>query len=310
MPGKVARSARYLGPWLHMRGAVCCEREKRIVAARMGFSALGQYWWSKTQWPMKRLVFMGRVAGATASGLEALLPSKGDYDIFNKVVLGLLRKMLAGRARAQVTRLQGEAGEEEVVFRKTSSAEVWEEAKLVLIEREMLVRRLGQYRKWATEPANHAHVLAAIFGQSRCEDMPTVDDSGRFMPGANPWAKSVWEDLQQLESLEEGRYLLEQVGGSVLQVFRCEDVRQQFEAIDLRQLGGQARRCEVPPPGYQLTSRSRSRSRSRSERGGQESMSATTRGEEGQSACSASRPIGHWSHMPSRHTRSSSTCAG
>eukprot|EP00972_Heterocapsa_arctica_P080342 11840662-Heterocapsa_arctica.AAC.1 len=28
MPGKVARTARYLGPWLHMRGAFCCEREE------------------------------------------------------------------------------------------------------------------------------------------------------------------------------------------------------------------------------------------------------------------------------------------
>eukprot|EP00972_Heterocapsa_arctica_P095415 14071220-Heterocapsa_arctica.AAC.1 len=84
MPGKVARTARYLGPWLHMRGSFCSERDKRIIAARIGLSLLGQYWWSKTQWKMKRLVFMGRVIGAIISGLEALLPTNCDYHIFDK----------------------------------------------------------------------------------------------------------------------------------------------------------------------------------------------------------------------------------
>eukprot|EP00972_Heterocapsa_arctica_P100294 14790518-Heterocapsa_arctica.AAC.1 len=59
---------------------------------------------------MKRLVFMGRVIGAIISGLEALLPTTCDYHIFDKVIVGLLRKVLAKRAKADITRLQDEKG--------------------------------------------------------------------------------------------------------------------------------------------------------------------------------------------------------
>eukprot|EP00972_Heterocapsa_arctica_P033025 4859443-Heterocapsa_arctica.AAC.1 len=70
-----------------------------------------------------------------------------------------------------------------------SNSEVWTEAKLIPMKEELLVRRLGQYRKWAIVPSNHAHILAAVFGQSRRDAMPTVDEDGRLLPGANPWTK-------------------------------------------------------------------------------------------------------------------------
>jgi len=72
----------------------------------------------------------------------------------------------------------------------------------------------------ATDPDNHCQVITAYVGKLDFEANDTVDDRGQLLPGANPWASALWEDLEYLaEKTEDGAHLMALLDGRLTPLF-------------------------------------------------------------------------------------------
>ena len=45
--------------------------------------------------------------------------------------------------------------------------------------------------------------LAALLAHLKFETLPTVDNDGKLMENANPWARQCWDDIQSLDMFDE-----------------------------------------------------------------------------------------------------------
>ncbi len=106
---------------------------------------------------------------------------------------------------------------------------------------ELTIRRLKWAQSWARNPEAHVQVLAAFFGQLRCEK--------EKLP-AHPWLDQLKSDLSLLDQLDDGSHptVYQQ---NLLLLFLDHERRAEFAEIDLQALRAQLWCKAIPPPGFE-----------------------------------------------------------
>ena len=159
--GRSIPSLVHLGGIATPSGSNASEVHARINAGNMGWTRLGNFWFSKGPWRVKRLMFQANVAARVLSALESyvLLPSevkKLDSSLGKK-----LRAMLCGRAH--------QFDEDTGTHTSWTALQVWREWQMAPVALELLVRRLAWWQAMVFSPDNHRQFLGVFFGCFRFE---------------------------------------------------------------------------------------------------------------------------------------------
>ena len=108
-------------------------------------------------------------------------------------------------------------------------------------------------------PDDHRLVVATIFGRCRGEvdlDIPAgVSDEGKIMigEGATPWAAQFVEDMEKLNSFDEGMAVIEKLNGCHFKIFTDSAIALEF-SLDFTLLRAVEALTSIPPPGLELAS--------------------------------------------------------
>ena len=78
-PGRFAREARYLGPYLHWGFSTSLERDRRIAAALRAWHDFSPFWFKPVSMKFKMVVFRAVVLSTLISGLAAFPLTGTDY---------------------------------------------------------------------------------------------------------------------------------------------------------------------------------------------------------------------------------------
>ena len=117
--------------------------------------------------------------------------------------------------------------------------------------RELVVRRVRRVKqRVVANPRNNSQLIAGLFGQSNCDDEPTIEASGEFTASANPWAQPCLADFQACRAIDEGDILADLMDRRPLSVF--SEYSEEFLNIDIAKLRAQYFFVSVPPPGFVL----------------------------------------------------------
>ena len=100
LPGKVVTVARHLGSHLGVEASFAHELPRRRQATMTAFYSVDQLWYeSRVSWRLKRCFFIGRVVNTGLSGIEAVCPSKAQYQSLTSLVTCLARRVMQGQRR-------------------------------------------------------------------------------------------------------------------------------------------------------------------------------------------------------------------
>ena len=96
MPGKVKRSARYLGPHILFDNGLSVERERRAAATRQAYFRFGKFWarCRNPRWTF--VLFKSLVYGTAHSALVCFVLNQTDRQVLDSTVASLARKALHG----------------------------------------------------------------------------------------------------------------------------------------------------------------------------------------------------------------------
>lgn len=94
------------------------------------------------------------------------------------------------------------------------------------------------YQRWVLHPADHEQVVAGVLGRHELDVRAGIrrDEGGWPTAEANPWAQQMAADLVYLADLDEGRDLMNLLGGSMLSLFSDAEAREMFVQMDMSQL--------------------------------------------------------------------------
>ena len=190
LPGKLKEEILYLGGLKSGKGRTKPERMARIAAMHKAFYSVRNFWYSReASYEHKREVLKSRVENAGLSGIEPYLMSAGDYAEITKTLVKFGRSAMCGKATEK------EETDGKKKYKRMTNKEVLDYWGLQTIDATAQQRRLKWMQAWARDANDNRQLLAAIFGNLKFEDGPTVVD-GRVQSDANPWAKRVVEDLK------------------------------------------------------------------------------------------------------------------
>ena len=238
--GSVQITSRILGSMANSFFQLGPERAARIAATRLAFRRMGGFWYQKgVPWATRRLVFITRVQGTALSGLTAFPVGEADCNALDKVLLALARSAMRGKALKRT-----KAG-----VRSIPASEVWRYWRLAPTWVELRIRRLAWYKKMAAQPEQHVQEIIALTGKANFEEVGQLDAEGRPSEKASPWCRQMARDLQELEVLEAAEPLVKALEGRILPIFVDEEWKQDFLAIDLKEMRAQLWQSKVPPPG-------------------------------------------------------------
>ena len=139
------------------------------------------------------MVFKCLVLGALFSGLSAFCLGTTDYDAFDKFIQRCGRRLLCGRA---VTK-EGEH------FVNKGAIFVWRFLGMAPSRIEMRIQRLHLWQGVARRHEEHDLLLTIVFGKVDKAGGRVLDEEGRLLSGANPWAKQLLEDIQCLGEFDD-----------------------------------------------------------------------------------------------------------
>ena len=117
---------------------------------------------------------------------------------------------------------------------------------------ETKVRRLAWLQQMLGYRQANSQMLAALFGQCRFEQHPTVGADHRLTPTANSLARRAVSDIDALYTFSDGQEFAEELDGRIgLLLCPGDDYfREKFRALDVRQLKLAVVSSAVPPPGF------------------------------------------------------------
>ncbi len=211
-PGKVTRSARYLGPMIQPYGHNGVERQKRIQETKIAYHRMGAYWRSRSPFRMKRIIFQAIVGSTSLSGLDAFAWPEADSIAIDKVVLALARRASGKFAFEYAPLTIGQ-------FRSKSNLQIRRDWKLIPHAVELRIRRLQWYQQMALAPSNHTQVLASLFGVIPGEQKAVTEEGRIIKRLAHPWLKQLDSDLQELAQTETASSFFQEVDGRFLLLF-------------------------------------------------------------------------------------------
>ena len=137
----------------------------------------------------------------------------------------------------------GEAAQRTATGEVTGSlanAQVMSHWGLLCCEAEALLRRLGWYQKISWDPANNRQLLAALFGVVRMDadqpELASITTEYRVGPGALPWTKQFFADMEHLTITTAGLELQLIVGNAWALVFNEGEAAEAFARIDISEI--------------------------------------------------------------------------
>ena len=204
---------------------------------------MGSFWARHNVARAANSVFSSMVRNAALSGLECLVLSDAEYASLDSIVVKFARKALRGAAC-----LKTQSDDGSWKYSALPDKDVYKLTRLVPAKLELCVRRLQYWQSVARNPPLHRTVLATVFGRLSFDDADTVLPDGSLHPQANPWAKQLESDLQQLLELDSASELLAGIGNRPFLLFTS--YRPFFVQIDCGELRAQFFGVCIPPPGY------------------------------------------------------------
>ena len=127
-----------------------------------------------------------------------------DYQRFNGVLVSLGRRVLRGEACERTVLIDAEGEETITIYKARTNFEVLKMLKVAPTEIETKVRRLSWLQQMLGDRDGNSQMIAALFGQRRVEEQPTVGVDHRLTPSANSWARRVVDDISALSSFSDG----------------------------------------------------------------------------------------------------------
>ena len=185
-------------------------------AAQRGF------WFARSPWSHRRLIFMSRIGSAEITGLDAYAASPGELNGLDKKVCRYLRALSKGKAY--------EIAANQCHGSSWTNAQLLHKWRVLAARAEVAIRRV----KWwqAMTEHNHAHLqtMAAIWGQLP-DKAPTLTSGGFLEPKAYAFAVAFSEGLHLFAGLsgtEDFLELWEVKHFSVVSIFDDENKRDAF----------------------------------------------------------------------------------
>ena len=232
LPGKVVTVARYLGI---LRSRAPLAAASHDDGSPLGRSAVVP---EQSVVELTRCFFIGRVVNTALSGIEALCPSKAQYQI----------AYVAGD-------LSGQKGDGWMVQRREgenmgASAQCPTRRYCVSGNWHLAMWKPGcedssGHRLWC-RTLRTTQLITAMFGKLPSEPSPTLGPGGEISPEANPWAVRLMADLEELEPYA-ARGVIQRMGRDVRALFLDREVAEDFVAMDLTILRLRSLAVEVPP---------------------------------------------------------------
>ena len=166
---------------------------------------------------IKMMCHIAKVQSAWLSGMESYCMKDIDYRVVDVAMTRHLRAMLRGQAAGR------------------SNAWVWKHWMLCPAKLELRVRI-----KWIKEmvkyPEEHGYIMSVLFGHPEFEKgqgiQPTIKEDGSLDEHANPFAKMLMEDLQELRRMASAEQFDEAWDGTFKQLLESEVVAGMLDRID------------------------------------------------------------------------------
>ena len=142
---------------------------------------------------LKRIVFTLKVYSVAVAGLECTLFSESDFAALDSCLSKFGRVLFMGRACSK----DGDH------FRAWTNMVVLQKLRLLPTGFEVRVRRLKRLQQMVLHPSDNSLVLCALFGRMQAEGQDTLDSGGRPTEYANPWIRTLWQDVASLSDLDD-----------------------------------------------------------------------------------------------------------
>lgn len=171
---------------------------------------------------LRRVLILSLLQSTAISGLEAYVMTRTEAKRLDKQMLKYMRAMMDGKSIVEV----------EGVRRQHMNDYVFKYWRICPVAQELRMRRLRRYRQWAMEPGRYVQVLAAHLSIVRAERSMGIDktvtmDMRELPEDATPWAKQVWDDMQEwARQSEDFAGLAHDIEGCYLRLFSGEPTLQ------------------------------------------------------------------------------------
>ena len=152
---------KYLGVLIGAGGRSGPEVAARLQAINKNWLLFGGFWFQRgVPKSLKRLIFITRIYSTALSAATATRHSQADYRRLNTALVGKLRRMLGSKGVHADAVDTGDYTN----FKAMKAADVWRSWKLLPVQAELLVLRLGWYQQMLLHRAEHQQVLTAFCG--------------------------------------------------------------------------------------------------------------------------------------------------
>jgi len=188
----------------------------------------------------KRCQLLCRVVNTVLLCFECFHPNVQQYDRLDKLIAGLGRIAMAGKASTTTDK-----GTRSLAIRQV--LQYWRIAPTAV---EALIRRLRWIKNITRFPEYHRQLLTAFFG-SLPLDGPALDAGGNLLDHTCPWAKRFLQDIYDVCSCVEGVQMVWEMaadteGGLLLAMFE-PGIAQELGRLDPTVLRRASWAVEVPP---------------------------------------------------------------
>ncbi|CAE7451344.1 unnamed protein product [Symbiodinium microadriaticum] len=240
--GTAVFQARYLGGLQRFDGQCGPEIEVRAKAAYVSWCTFKGLW-HRRELPRRglRSVFLGMVYEVLLAGVDALVLGRRHYDKLDRIVTAYGRRLMRGTA---CEKTEDEHGQ--IHYRSVPNSAVFRYLGIASSRVELRIRRLKFLQRLARDPCKHHQVITAIFGTMFFDAEPTIQSDGGLSTYANSYAKTYWEDIQALQSLDSAYWLVDMANGEVLPFF--SELAEEFVHVDVSELRAQANDNGNQPP--------------------------------------------------------------
>jgi hypothetical protein len=177
------------------------------------------FWKSRSPWSVKKFILIIKVLSPLLSGMKAFVLMAGAHTQLHATFTKFCRRA-AGKAATYMT--------DRGVFRSISNEDVAKYWKFIPLAAELRYRKLKWVQSMVQYLEDNIQVRAALFGQMTCEAAPTVLPNGKLFEDSNPWAKHIYNDMQDLQRFEAGSQLLDYMDHRLLTFGRASTYEKTF----------------------------------------------------------------------------------
>ena len=159
--GKILGRARHLRDRYAFTGSNKAEIECRLQAMAVNWSALGVFWFARSPWSHRRLIFLSRIVSASITGLGSYAASPGELNRLDKRVCRNLRAPCKGKTYDSSTTRRHD--------RSSTNGHLHHKRKVLPAKAGIAIRRVRWWQAMTAD--NHAHLqtMVAIGRQLRDE---------------------------------------------------------------------------------------------------------------------------------------------